>query len=57
MELTPEVVELLIAHSDNDLSRAADYRFVDSPETLRAHDYREMNEKLFIFLNKLAERY
>ncbi len=57
MELTSEVVELLIAHSENDLSRAADYRFVDSPETLRAHDYREMNEKLFIFLNKLAERY
>jgi len=57
MELTPEVVELLIANSEKDLSRAAEYRFVHTPAELRAHDYREMNQALFIFLNKLAERY
>lgn len=57
MELTPEVVELLIAHSEKDLSRAAEYRFVHTPEELRAHDYTEMNQVLFTFLDKLEERY
>ncbi|EGT5710577.1 glutamine amidotransferase [Cronobacter dublinensis subsp. dublinensis] len=57
MELTRSVVELLIAHSDSDLSRAAGYRFVQSPETLRSHDYSEMNRALFSFLDKLESRY
>lgn len=57
MELTPEVVELLIAHSEKDLSRAAEHRFVHRPAELRAHDYREMNQALFTFLDKLAGRY
>ncbi|NIF21326.1 type 1 glutamine amidotransferase [Candidatus Pantoea multigeneris] len=57
MELTPEVVELLIAHSQSDLSRAAEFRFVDTPEQLRAHDYSEMNQLLFTFLDKLVARY
>ena len=56
MELTPEVVELLIAHSEKDLSRAAEYRFVHTPAELRAHDYREMNQMLYSFLDKLATR-
>ena len=54
MELTPEVVELLIEHSQNDLSRAAEFRFVETAEKLRSHDYREMNQVLFSFLDKLA---
>lgn len=57
MELTPEVVELLIAHSEKDLSRGAEYRFVHTPAQMRAHDYREMNQALFTFLDKLAGRY
>lgn len=57
MELTSEVVEGLIAHSDNDLSRAAEFRFVDTPQALRAHDYSEMNEALFAFLDKLQAYY
>lgn len=57
MELTRSIVELLIAHSDRDLSRAADYRFVQSPEALRTHDYSEMNRTLFTFLDKLESRY
>ncbi|HEE2620300.1 TPA: glutamine amidotransferase, partial [Klebsiella pneumoniae] len=51
------VVERLIAHSEKDLSRAAEYRFVDTPEALRAHDYSEMNQVLFGFLDKLEARY
>ena len=54
MELTPEVVELLIEHSQNDLSRAAEFRFVETAEKLRSHDYREMNQMLFSFLDKLT---
>lgn len=57
MELTPEVVERLIANTEKDLSRAAEFRFVDSPAELRAHDYQEMNQALFTFLDKLADRY
>ncbi len=49
MELTLDVVERLIAHSEKDLSRAAEYRFVDTPEALRAHDYSEMNQVLLVF--------
>ena len=56
MELTPDVVERLIAHSENDLRRAAEWRFVQTPDELRAHDYREMNQALFTFLDRLAER-
>nr|WP_314418946.1 type 1 glutamine amidotransferase [uncultured Erwinia sp.] len=56
MELTPEVVELLIAHSENDLSRAAEFRFVNTPAALRAHDYQAMNQVLYTFLDKLAAR-
>lgn len=57
MELTPEVVELLIEHSQNDLRRAAEFRFVETVEKLRSHDYREMNQVLFSFLDKLAAQY
>lgn len=57
MELTPEVVELLIAHSEKELSQADKYRFVHTPAELRAHDYQQMNQTLFTFLDKLADRY
>ncbi|MBN7764489.1 type 1 glutamine amidotransferase [Pectobacterium brasiliense] len=57
MELTPDVVELLIAHSDKELSQAEEYRFINTPEELRAHDYSEMNRVLFTFLDKLESCY
>lgn len=57
MELTLDVVELLIAHSEPDLSRTEAHPFVNTTEELRAHDYSEMNEALFIFLDKLEARY
>ncbi|MZI92993.1 glutamine amidotransferase [Vibrio sp. CAIM 722] len=55
MELTKEVVALLI--ENDDLSGAANYRFVDEPEVLINHDYAEMNQKLHEFLDKLAKAY
>ncbi|MBD2814176.1 type 1 glutamine amidotransferase [Xenorhabdus sp. Flor] len=57
MELTTEVVELLIQNSEKDLSKADEYAFVQTPEILRSHDYSEMNNKLFVFLDKLVNQY
>ncbi|PHM26989.1 glutamine amidotransferase [Xenorhabdus budapestensis] len=57
MELTTEVVELLIQNSEKDLSKADEHTFVQTPEILRSHDYSEMNNKLFVFLDKLANQY
>ena len=33
------------------------YRFVEQPEKLLSHDYSEMNNKLYTFLEKLAAHY
>ncbi|MGK9172026.1 type 1 glutamine amidotransferase [Yokenella regensburgei] len=57
MEFTPELVELLIAQSEQELKRAGKYRFVQTPQELRANDYSDMNLKLHTFLDKLASRY
>jgi GMP synthase (glutamine-hydrolysing) len=57
MELTPEVVELLIQHSAVELDQAHAYKFVNTREELRSHDYQEMNQNLFIFLDKLKDEY
>lgn len=57
MELTPEVVELLIQHSETELNQAEDYQFVDTRERLRTHNYQNMNQQLFIFLDKLWSEY
>lgn len=51
MELNLDVVNMLIGNSD--LSEHAKYKFVDSAEKLRSHDYQEMNNYLFGFLDKL----
>jgi len=55
MELTKEVVALLI--DNDDLSNASNYHFVEEPEVLLSHDYEEMNKKLHVFLDKLANVY
>ncbi|OTA21768.1 glutamine amidotransferase [Xenorhabdus beddingii] len=57
MELTQDVVELLIKHSKKDLNEAAEYKFVQTPDILRSHDYSEMNNYLFVFLDKLTAAY
>lgn len=55
MELTTEVVKLLIANDD--IESLAHHRFVESPSALLAHDYQVMNQHLFTFLDKLVRRY
>ncbi len=55
MELTKKVVASLI--ENDDLSEAANYRFVNEPQVLLNLDYDEMNQKLREFLDKLAKAY
>lgn len=57
MEFNREVIELLIASSDPSLDTLAHHKFVQQPDALRANDYSDMNEKLFVFLDKLSEAY
>ncbi len=57
MEFNREVIELLIASSDPSLEKLAHHKFVQQPGALRANDYSDMNEKLFVFLDKLSEAY
>jgi GMP synthase (glutamine-hydrolysing) len=57
MELTPTVIEALIAATEVDLAKLKDHRFVQQPDTLRANEYHAMNRKLFGFLDKLVETY
>lgn len=54
MELTPEVVELLIEASASELATLTGHRFVQQPEVLRGNRYEEMNQKLFGFLDRLV---
>ncbi|GHG63229.1 GMP synthase [Alishewanella longhuensis] len=55
MELTKDVVALLIANDD--LSVVAHNPFVQAPNILLNHDYDEMNQKLYLFLEKLEKVY
>lgn len=57
MELTRDVVELLIEASEAELSSLKGRTFVQPPEVLRTHDYGTMNRTLVTFLDKLVVRY
>jgi GMP synthase (glutamine-hydrolysing) len=57
MEFNPEVIELLIANAEPALDTLVHHRFVQQAEALRQNDYSDMNAKLFVFLDKLAEEY
>ncbi len=55
MELNPETIDLLIAASEQELAALKEHRFVQQPDVLRANSYEEMNQKLFSFLDRLAD--
>jgi len=56
MEFTRDVIELLIA-SEPDLAELSDHRFVQQADALRANDYEDMNQRLFVFLDELVASY
>lgn len=55
MEFTADAIEGLIQHSEQELAEARGKPFIRSVEEMRAHDYREMNQKLWEFLDKLTQ--
>jgi GMP synthase (glutamine-hydrolysing) len=57
MELTTEVVSLLIESETDLVTKSKKHRFVQNPEEILSFDYTEMNEKLFSFLDKLVLAY
>lgn len=57
MELTRQVVELLIEEELDFLTHNTTHRFVQKSEEIRNFNYQEMNDQLFQFLDKLTEEY
>lgn len=57
MELTTELVSLLIESETDLLAESKKYKFVQNPEEILSYDYNEMNKKLFQFLDKLVLAY
>jgi GMP synthase (glutamine-hydrolysing) len=53
MEFNREIVNLLI-QADTGLTELIEHPFVQQADTLRSHDFSEMNNVLFKFLDKLA---
>ncbi|HRN55812.1 MAG TPA: hypothetical protein PLL71_05140, partial [Agriterribacter sp.] len=57
MELTTEVVELLIAAEPDLEAQSNNYKFVQPPNALLSYNYTEMNEKLYLFLDRLTKNF
>lgn len=57
LELTTEVVEMLIDSDPELVLKSSRYKFVQNPEEIRSFDYRDMNDKLFTFLDQLVKTY
>ena len=57
LEFDPEAVDLLIAADGEDVleEQSQNLTFVQKPEAIRVYDYREMNAKLFAFLDSLTK--
>ena len=57
MEFTPDVVQMLIDTDFDFLSKNTTHQFVQKPSEIKNFDFNEMNEKLYIFLDKLIDSY
>ena len=57
LEFDPEAVDLLIAADGEAVlqEQSQNLDFVQKPEVIRAYDYREMNAKLYAFLDSLTK--
>lgn len=56
-EFTPDVLVQLIAAEPDLAQQSQKHRFVQHPDEIISYDYREMNEKLWLFLDKLMSAY
>ncbi len=57
MEFIRDVIELLIADSEQKISALTLHRLAQQPGALRANNYETMNQKLFGFLDLLVKAY
>ena len=57
LEFDPEAVDLLIAADGEDVleEQSQNLNFVQQPDVIRNYDYREMNAKLYAFLDSLTK--
>ena len=57
LEFNPEAVDLLIAADGEDVleEQSQNLDFVQQPDVIRNYDYREMNAKLYAFLDSLTK--
>ena len=57
LEFEPEAVDLLIAADGEDVleEQSQNLNFVQQPDVIRNYDYREMNAKLYAFLDSLTK--
>lgn len=53
LEFTRESVKLLIAHSEEELKKSSDEKYLQPPTAFIEYDYKEMNNLLFSFLDNL----
>lgn len=57
LEFDPETINLLISHAQAELNAAKGQRFVRTEQEMLDWDYREMNQKLWTFLDNLVADY
>ena len=53
-EFTPETMEQMINNSTHELEKYKDLPYVESVEKLRSYDFKEIDEKLFKFLDYIV---
>ncbi len=56
LEFTPEAIEDLIKNDAEALEQYKDLPYIETPEELRSHDYSEMNNLFFGFLDRFTVR-
>lgn len=54
-EFTPEAIEGMIENNAHELENYKDLPYIETAEQLRNHNYDEMNNLLFKFLDKISE--
>lgn len=57
MEFNSEVIELLIESEQDIIELSETHTFIQHPDEIREYDFKEMNEKLFGFLDRISEEY
>ena len=54
-EFTPEAIEGMIENNAHELEEYKNLPYIETAEQLRGHDYNEMNNLLFRFLDEVSK--